>query len=101
LRRGTAWRSYITNRFLPDKAIDLIDESCAQVRVALDSQPEVIDRLERRQLQLEVEVRCGGSRDAVSGGMWRRCCAGNRHVEGEGCGVKGPLEGVRVLPQAA
>ncbi|MDA3962851.1 MAG: ATP-dependent chaperone ClpB [Planctomycetota bacterium] len=47
---------YITNRFLPDKAIDLIDEACANVRVQLDSQPEAIDQLERRKLQLEVEA---------------------------------------------
>lgn len=47
---------YITNRFLPDKAIDLVDEACANVRVQLDSQPEVIDQLERRKLQLEVEA---------------------------------------------
>eukprot|EP01127_Copromyxa_protea_P001031 TRINITY_DN1096_c0_g1_i1.p1 TRINITY_DN1096_c0_g1~~TRINITY_DN1096_c0_g1_i1.p1 ORF type:complete len:751 (+),score=206.74 TRINITY_DN1096_c0_g1_i1:62-2314(+) len=47
---------YITNRFLPDKAIDLIDEACAHIRVQLDSQPEVIDALERRKLQLEVEA---------------------------------------------
>jgi ATP-dependent Clp protease ATP-binding subunit ClpB len=46
---------YITNRFLPDKAIDLVDEACAGVRVALDSQPEIIDQFERRRLQLEVE----------------------------------------------
>ena len=46
---------YITGRFLPDKAIDLIDEAAASVRVQLDSQPEVIDRLERRELQLDVE----------------------------------------------
>lgn len=46
---------YITNRFLPDKAIDLIDEACASTRVQLDSQPEIIDQLERRLLQLEVE----------------------------------------------
>lgn len=46
---------YITNRFLPDKAIDLVDEACANIRVQLDSQPEVIDKLERRQLQLEIE----------------------------------------------
>ena len=48
-------KRYITNRFLPDKAIDLIDEACANIRVQLDSQPEEIDQLERRQLQLEVE----------------------------------------------
>lgn len=47
---------YITNRFLPDKAIDLIDEACANVRVQLDSQPEAIDQLERKQLQLEIEA---------------------------------------------
>eukprot|EP00992_Anisonema_acinus_P000381 TRINITY_DN10134_c0_g1_i2.p1 TRINITY_DN10134_c0_g1~~TRINITY_DN10134_c0_g1_i2.p1 ORF type:complete len:574 (+),score=165.73 TRINITY_DN10134_c0_g1_i2:898-2619(+) len=46
---------YISHRFLPDKAIDLIDEACANVRVQLDSQPEVIDQLERQILQLQVE----------------------------------------------
>ncbi|KAM9975346.1 hypothetical protein ACTFIW_010374 [Dictyostelium discoideum] len=46
---------YITNRFLPDKAIDLVDEACANTRVQLNSQPEAIDNLERRRLQLEVE----------------------------------------------
>eukprot|EP00047_Mylnosiga_fluctuans_P020373 m.91656 g.91656 ORF g.91656 m.91656 type:complete len:901 (-) comp8494_c0_seq4:165-2867(-) len=46
---------YITQRFLPDKAIDLVDEACANVRVQLDSRPEEIDVLERRKLQLEVE----------------------------------------------
>jgi ATP-dependent Clp protease ATP-binding subunit ClpB len=47
---------YITGRFLPDKAIDLIDEACANVRVQLDSQPEEIDALERKKVQLEVEL---------------------------------------------
>ncbi|KJE91730.1 heat shock protein [Capsaspora owczarzaki ATCC 30864] len=47
---------YITQRFLPDKAIDLMDEACANTRVQLDSQPEIIDQLERRRLQLEVEA---------------------------------------------
>ncbi|CAG8530347.1 5072_t:CDS:2 [Paraglomus occultum] len=47
---------YITNRFLPDKAIDLMDEACANTRVQLDSRPEKIDHLERRLLQLEVEA---------------------------------------------
>lgn len=46
---------YITTRFAPDKAIDLMDEACANVRVQLDSQPELMDQLERRQLQLEIE----------------------------------------------
>lgn len=47
---------YITTRFLPDKAIDLMDEACANTRVQLDSRPEAIDVLERRHLQLEVEA---------------------------------------------
>jgi len=46
---------YITQRFLPDKAIDLIDEASANQRVQLDSQPEIIDQLERKKLQLQVE----------------------------------------------
>ncbi|KAJ3376929.1 Chaperone protein ClpB1, partial [Entophlyctis sp. JEL0112] len=47
---------FITTRFLPDKAIDLIDEACASTRVQLDSQPEAIDALERKHLQLEIEA---------------------------------------------
>lgn len=43
-------------RHLPDKAIDLVDEACANVRVQLDSQPEEIDNLERKRMQLEVEL---------------------------------------------
>jgi len=46
---------YITNRFLPDKAIDLIDEACAYAKVQLESQPEQIDILERKRFQLEIE----------------------------------------------
>ena len=46
---------YITQRFLPDKAIDVLDEACSAIRVQLDSQPEVIDQLQRKKLQLEVE----------------------------------------------
>ena len=47
---------YIQDRFLPDKAIDLVDEACAKTRVQLDSQPEAIDALQRRKLQLDVEA---------------------------------------------
>merc|ERR1712023_84374 len=46
---------YIRQRFLPDKAIDLVDEACSRTRVQLDSKPEQIDALERRKLQLEIE----------------------------------------------
>lgn len=48
---------YITGRFLPDKAIDLMDEACANVRVELDSQPDVIDQVERKLARLEIEER--------------------------------------------
>ena len=47
---------YIADRFLPDKAIDLVDEACANARVELDSSPAEIDQLNRRTLQLEVEA---------------------------------------------
>lgn len=47
---------YITGRFAPDKAIDLVDEACAKVRVQLDSKPEEIDSMERELHRLEVEV---------------------------------------------
>lgn len=47
---------YITERHLPDKAIDLIDEACASVRVQLDSQPEEIDSLERKKIQLKIDL---------------------------------------------
>lgn len=46
---------YIPDRFLPDKAIDLIDEAAAMVKMAIDSQPEAIDKIERRVRQLEIE----------------------------------------------
>ncbi|MEG0313712.1 MAG: AAA family ATPase [Erysipelotrichaceae bacterium] len=46
---------YITDRFLPDKAIDLIDEACASLRVEMDSMPQELDELTRRLMQLEIE----------------------------------------------
>ncbi|WP_392405378.1 ATP-dependent chaperone ClpB [Cardiobacterium hominis] len=46
---------YITNRQLPDKAIDLIDEAAAQIRMELDSKPETMDRIDRRLIQLKME----------------------------------------------
>src|SRR6202140_358391 len=46
---------YITDRFLPDKAIDLIDEAAARIKMEIDSKPEALDRLERRIIQLKIE----------------------------------------------
>ena len=46
---------YITDRFLPDKAIDLIDEAASRMKMEIDSKPEVMDKLERRLIQLKIE----------------------------------------------
>ncbi len=46
---------YITDRFLPDKAIDLIDEAASRIKMEIDSKPEVMDRLDRRLVQLKIE----------------------------------------------
>jgi len=46
---------YITDRFLPDKAIDLIDEAAARIRMEIDSKPETLDKLDRRLIQLKIE----------------------------------------------
>lgn len=46
---------YITSRFLPDKAIDLVDEAASRLKMEIESQPEEIDRLERKMMQLEIE----------------------------------------------
>jgi ATP-dependent Clp protease ATP-binding subunit ClpB len=46
---------YITDRFLPDKAIDLMDEAASQIRLEIDSKPEAMDNLERRLIQLKIE----------------------------------------------
>jgi ATP-dependent Clp protease ATP-binding subunit ClpB len=58
---------YLTNRFLPDKAIDLIDEAASKLRIEIDSLPTEIDVVQRRILQLEIEqVALGNETDAAS-----------------------------------
>jgi len=52
---ATLSHRYITNRQMPDKAIDLIDEAAARIRMEIDSKPEALDRLERRIIQLKIE----------------------------------------------
>ena len=52
---ATLSNRYIADRFLPDKAIDLMDEAASRVRVQIDSKPEDLDQLERRRAQLEIE----------------------------------------------
>ena len=53
---ATLSHRYIADRFLPDKAIDLIDEAASRLRIEIDSLPEEIDELERRAMQLEIEL---------------------------------------------
>lgn len=52
---STLSKRYITDRFLPDKAIDLIDEACASIRVEMDSMPKDLDELNRKIMQLQIE----------------------------------------------
>ncbi len=52
---ATLSHRYITDRMLPDKAIDLIDESASRIRMEIDSKPEQLDRMERRLIQLKIE----------------------------------------------
>ncbi|MBI2234033.1 MAG: AAA family ATPase, partial [Micavibrio aeruginosavorus] len=52
---ATLSHRYITNRFLPDKAIDLVDEAASRLRMEVDSKPEEIDELDRRIIQLKIE----------------------------------------------
>lgn len=54
---ATLSQRYITDRFLPDKAIDLIDEACASIRMEIDSMPSELDSVMRRIMQLEIEKR--------------------------------------------
>ena len=52
---ATLSHRYITDRFLPDKAIDLVDEACAQIRTEMDSMPSSLDEISRRIIQMEIE----------------------------------------------
>ncbi len=54
-RRRRCRNRYITDRFLPDKAIDLVDEACAMIRTEIDSMPAELDEVTRRVMQLEIE----------------------------------------------
>ncbi|MEN9486272.1 MAG: ATP-dependent chaperone ClpB, partial [Pseudomonadota bacterium] len=66
---------YITDRFLPDKAIDLIDEAAAKIKIEIDSKPEVMDKLDRRIIQLKIEreaVRKEKESWSASTPIWKR-----------------------------
>jgi ATP-dependent Clp protease ATP-binding subunit ClpB len=77
---ATLSHRYISDRFLPDKAIDLIDEAAASLRIQIDSMPTEIDQLERRATQLEIEKQAlkkidtnSKERLAVIEKSWRSC----------------------------
>lgn len=64
---ATLSHRYIADRFLPDKAIDLMDEAASKIRIEIDSMPEEIDQIERRVLQLEIERQAlKKEKDAIS-----------------------------------
>ncbi len=63
---------YITDRFLPDKAIDLVDEAASRIRMEIDSKPTEIDEVDRHILQLEIELQSLGSSDSDDAGTAAR-----------------------------
>jgi ATP-dependent Clp protease ATP-binding subunit ClpB len=63
---------YITDRFLPDKAIDLVDEAASQIRMEIDSKPTEIDEVDRHILQLEIELQSLGSPESDDSGTAAR-----------------------------
>ena len=63
---------YIADRFLPDKAIDLVDEASAQIRMEIDSKPTEIDEVDRHIMQLEIELRSLGASDDDDAGTAAR-----------------------------
>jgi ATP-dependent Clp protease ATP-binding subunit ClpB len=67
---ATLSNRYITDRFLPDKAIDLVDEAASRVRMAVDSKPEELDEIDRRLIQLKIE-REALSRETDAGSISR------------------------------
>ena len=63
---ATLSHRYITDRFLPDKAIDLMDEAASRLRMEIDSKPEELDALDRQILQLQIEAEALKKEDYVA-----------------------------------
>ena len=87
---ATLSHRYITDRNLPDKAIDLVDEACAMIRTEIDSMPQELDSIHRRVMQLEIE-------EAALGCRFGDC----RHESEPGCAVldavkQGKLDSARL-----
>ncbi len=69
---ATLSQRYIADRFLPDKAIDLVDEAASRIRMEIDSKPTEIDEVDRHIMQLEIELQSLGSDDDDAGTVARR-----------------------------
>jgi len=69
---ATLSHRYIADRFLPDKAIDLVDEAASRIRMEIDSKPTEIDEVDRHIMQLEIELQSLGAEDADPGTVARR-----------------------------
>jgi ATP-dependent Clp protease ATP-binding subunit ClpB len=69
---ATLSQRYIADRFLPDKAIDLVDEAASRIRMEIDSKPTEIDEVDRHIMQLEIELQSLGSEDDDPGTVARR-----------------------------
>ncbi len=84
---------YITDRFLPDKAIDLMDEAASRVRVQIDSMPEELDQLERKRMQLEIEREAlKKERDSASKERLERLSREIAELQSEGAALKARWE---------
>ncbi|MGH7323894.1 MAG: ATP-dependent chaperone ClpB [Candidatus Rokuibacteriota bacterium] len=86
---------YISDRFLPDKAIDLVDEAAARIRMQIDSMPQPIDEIERRVMQLEIE-RVSVARDQDDPGARERL----ERIDAELAELKERLAGLKAQWQA-
>ena len=91
---ATLSNRYITDRFLPDKAIDLIDEAASRLRMEVDSKPEELDELDRRLIQLKIEREAlKRETDSASRDRLRKARAGARQHRGEIHRHDGDVEG--------
>lgn len=116
---ATLSHRYISDRFLPDKAIDLIDEACAMIRTEMDSMPTELDELSRRQMQLEIEeAALGKEKDEASkvrlqdlrkeladvkekAGLLRRQWEAEKEELGKGQKIREEIEQIRLEMQKA
>jgi ATP-dependent Clp protease ATP-binding subunit ClpB len=90
---ATLSHRYITDRFLPDKAIDLMDEAASRVRVQIDSMPEELDQLERKRMQLEIEREAlKKERDSASKDRLERISREIADLQSEGAALKARWE---------